>query len=317
MRGRLLVNPASGNDRGALLLPLINARLRTVLDDLDVTLTIDEHDVERGAQRAAADGCDALYVAGGDGTINAAVRGLLASGHDPLTLPIGVIPVGTGNDFAKSLGLGDVAETAIEGLLEWRTIAADVGFLNDQPFINVSAGGFVAEVSERTTEGLKDVVGRLAYIVGGARALAETQPFTATVRVAAAGDQQPPTAAKTFDIRMFAVCNARLIGGGYPIAPRAMIDDGLLDVLIVPAMSLLDFGGVLQGIAAGEPDRVAGVEHFRTPAFDLEFSRSVRVNRDGEVLEARSCRYRIRERALRFFCGAEPHANAQPTVDGR
>lgn len=310
MRARLIVNPASGADRALELLPLLNRKLTTLVRDLDITITTESDDAVRAAVRAVADRCDALYVAGGDGTLNAALRGL-ASGGDGLRMPIGIIPFGTGNDFANALGLGEEPEPALETLLDARVIDVDVGMLNDRPFVNTSAGGFVADVTDIITESLKDRTGKLSYLIGGARALLGTEPFSA--RVVVHGD--PPEAhawSDEVELQMFAACNARTIGGGYPIAPAAMIDDGLLDVLLVRRMPTFEFVGVLQRIASGNYAGDDRVLHFRTAAFDLEFNRTIRVNTDGELLQADRCRYIVRPRAARFFCGLAPHAAAIP-----
>ncbi len=315
MRARLIANPKSGTDRAPELLPLINERLRRIVRDLDVTVTANIEDAERGAARAVEDGCDAVYVAGGDGTLNAVLRTFTRM-EQPPRIPIGVIPVGTGNDFAKALDLGEEPVAALEKLLERRVIDVDVGMLNDRPFANTSAGGFIADVSGTVTEGLKDVTGKLAYIIGGARALFGTEPFSARLILNGEPGAETPQPARTLaaslEIQMFAVCNARFIGGGYVIAPDALIDDGLLDVLVVPRMPMLEFVGVLQRIAAGSDPGHADVMHFRAGSFDLEFSRQARVNTDGELFEAQHCRYRVRRGGARFFCGAEPHAVARP-----
>jgi diacylglycerol kinase (ATP) len=295
-------------DRVTTSLPLINERLRTIVRDLDITLTASADDAERAAARAADDGCDALYVAGGDGTLNAVLRGLAA--RDALrAMPIGVIPFGTGNDFVKALDVGDQPDLALEALVASRVIDVDIGMLNDRPFANTSAGGFIADVSEQVTESLKDVTGKLAYLIGGAKALFGTAPFTARLIINDA--RHGGEAARALDMQMFVASNARFIGGGYEIAPRALIDDGLLDVLVVPRMSMLDFVGVLQGLAAGDV-RHPEVLHFRGASFDLEFDRAVHVNADGELLEASCCRYRVLPAAARFFCGPNPHARQQP-----
>lgn len=309
-RARLIANPKSGMDRVSAGLPLIEERLRTIVRDLDITITVSAGDAAQAALRAVDDGCDALYVAGGDGTLNAALRGLAS--RDALgALPIGVIPFGTGNDFVKALDLGEQPEGALDALLASRLIDTDIGMLNDRPFANTSAGGFVADVTEQVTETLKDVTGKLAYLIGGARALFGTVPFTARLTVNEAVPRGMHDAAEALDVQMFVASNARFIGGGYEIAPAALIDDGLLDVLVVPRMPMLDFVGVLQGLAAGDvthPD----VLHFRAASFDLEFDRAVHVNADGELLEARSCHYRVRPAAARFFCGPNPHATQRP-----
>ena len=112
--------------------------------------------------------------------------------------------------------------------------------------------------------------------------------------------------------RLFAVCNARFIGGGYPVAPQASLDDGLMDVLVVPQMPTLEFLAVLQRIAAGDEGEAGLLVRFRAASLDLEFSRIVRVNTDGEVLETPAAHYRIHRRAARFFSGPEPFAASRP-----
>ncbi len=312
MRARLIVNPTSGADRAPLLLTRINETLRTLVRDLDITITRDADDAARAAARAIEERCDALYVAGGDGTLNIVLRALLETSAEACAIPIGVIPLGTGNDFAKALGLGDDPDGALEALLAARVVDVDVGTVNGRSFVNTSAGGFVADVSEAVTEGLKDVTGKLAYLIGGARALLGSEPFAARLTLPGGGDGHGW--AGDVELQMFAICNARFIGGGYPIAPAALIDDGLLDVFLVKRMPLLEFVRVLQTIAAGEHQDDERVQHFRASAFDLEFDRVVRVNTDGELLQAGRCHYRVRPRAARFFCGAHPHAKMAPAA---
>jgi diacylglycerol kinase family enzyme len=103
-----------------------------------------------------------------------------------------------------------------------------------------------------------------------------------------------------------------MIGGGYAIAPGALIDDGRLDVLLVPGMPLLEFVAALQQIAAGYGAADERVRRFRASAFALRFSRVVRVNIDGELLEADRCTYAVQHRAAQFFCGPRPRASAEP-----
>jgi diacylglycerol kinase (ATP) len=309
MRARLIVNPSSGTDLAPQLLPLVNERLRTIVTDLDITMTTGVADVERAAARALEEKCDALYVAGGDGTVNAALRRIALDEAPPMA--IGVIPFGTGNDFSKALGLGEDPEAAVEMLLDRRVVAVDIGMLNDRLFVNTSAGGFIADVSAELTEGLKDAAGKLAFVIGSARALFGTDPFSAQLSAGpgSSGDPVPVTA---LDIQMFAVCNSRFIGGGYVLAPDAVIDDGLVDVLVVPRMPMLEFIVVLQRLASGSDPGHPGVVRFRSSSFDFEFSRRTRVNIDGELLETDSCRYRVRHAAATFFCGPEPLTVAKP-----
>lgn len=307
MRAWLIVNPRSGADRAPELLPLITERLRTRVTDLDVTVTAGEADIARAATRASQDGCELLFIAGGDGTVNIAVRAVAAVPGALERTAFGIIPAGTGNDFAKALGLGEVAEPALDLLLDAQIIDVDLGVLNDRPFVNVSAGGFVADVSAILTEPLKDATGKLSYVIGGARALLGREPFSADIAVPGG---QPYSGA--LEVQMFAVCNARLIGGGYPIAPAALIDDGQLDVFLVKRTATIEFVALLQKIAAGEHAQDDRILHFRAPALELIFDRAVNVNIDGELLQTDRCRYHVRHRAARFLCGPRPHAAAPP-----
>jgi diacylglycerol kinase (ATP) len=307
VRARLIVNPTSGADRAPELLPLVTERLRALVTDLDVTTTTGEADIARAAAGAAEDRREMLFIAGGDGTVNIAVRAVSGVAGGLERTAFGIIPAGTGNDFAKALGLGEAAEPALDLLLDARVIDVDLGVMNDRPFVNASAGGFVADVSAVLTEPLKDATGKLAYIIGGARALLGREPFSTHVAVPAGQPYSAP-----LELQMFAVCNARMIGGGYPMAPAALIDDGELDVFLVKRTPTIEFLALLQKIAAGEHAQDDRILHFRAAALELVFDRLVNVNIDGEVLQADRCRYQVRRRAARFLCGPRPHATAHP-----
>ena len=315
MRAHLIVNPSSGADRAVDMLPLMRSRLGSLFEELIVTVTAGADDLGKAAERTVAENCAALYVAGGDGTVNGAVRGMLDASPSP-SIPIGIIPFGTGNDFSKALGLGDEPERALDHLVDPHVVAADVGVMNDRPFINASAGGLIAETSGVATPALKDIAGKVAYLMGGARALFTVDPLSVRLLVASdrpmegSGRELLPVGESA--VQMFAVCNAPFIGGGYAIAPDALLDDGLLDVVVVPRMPVLELLGTLQRIAAsGEPGR-DDVMSFRSARFDLVFDRLARVNIDGEVLEADRCVYRVRSGGAWFFCGPEPRAVSAP-----
>ena len=102
-------------------------------------------------------------------------------------------------------------------------------------------------------------------------------------------------------LTIFAVCNSRLIGGGRIIAPEASIDYGLFDVCLVEEMPTFEFLGLLTRIANGDYVGDDRVTYFRTPDVDLTFARPTKVNTDGEVLEATSCRYDLLPAALRII----------------
>lgn len=295
------------------MLPLMRARLGALFRELVVTVTGDAQDLRVAAARTVAEDFAALYVAGGDGTLNGVLRGVFDA-RLARAIPIGVIPFGTGNDFSKALGLGDEPETALDRLMDPHVLPVDVGVMNDRPFINSSAGGLIAEASDAVTPALKDIAGRVAYLIGGARALFSAEPLGVHLLVAAGSATEGPELlpAGQSAVQMFAACNAPFIGGGHAIAPDALIDDGLLDVIVVPRMPFVELLTTLQRIAAsGDPGR-SDVLSFRSAAFDLIFDRRARVNVDGEVLETDRCAYRVRSGGAWFFCGPKPLARTSP-----
>lgn len=321
-RSRLIVNPSSGKDRGPHYLPAINSALRDSFGTLEIVMTIGSGDGEETAVRAIEDGCTRLFVAGGDGTLNEVVNGLLkAQALD--RVPIGLLPLGTGNDFARMLHLSEDPEEALAALAERREVAVDVGTLNGRAFINASGGGFISEVSEAVDDHLKAVAGRLAFLIGGARVVFHYEPVLTRVRVPADGfralsyeaeDRQAEGEGwrdfggdRVLETRlhMFAVCNAKQIGGGRLIAPHARVDDGWLDVCLVDAMPAMEFVGLLRKVATGGSHLGdARVRYFRVREMEMTFEHPVKVNTDGELLEADRCVYRVLPGAARFLAAA-------------
>lgn len=304
MRSRLIVNPVSGANTGPDHLPELNQLLRQAFGELDIVMTVGRGDAAAAAESAARDGYERIFIAGGDGTLNEVLNGVAAANALD-RVAFGVLPLGTGNDFAAALGIPADLPEALDVLRKGISIAVDLGQLDQRVFANVSAGGFIAEVSEATGPGLKTVAGKLAYLLAGAQVVLEYEPVHASVRALLENGRE---LRHHLDLYLFAVCNSRLIGGGRLIAPDAVIDDGLLDVCLVEAMPTLEFIGLLTRVADGDHLRDPRVRYFRASAVDFSFSRPIHVNSDGEVLCASACRYSLRPRAARFLAGAAPYA---------
>ena len=295
MKSKLILNPLAGTDAAPDHLARMNEQLRHRIGTLDIVITVAEGDASETARQAVQDGYDHLFIAGGDGTLNEALNGVAsAGGLDAVTF--GVIPLGTGNDFATALGLPDDVEAAIDQLLGSDAVLVDVGRLNDRYFVNVSAGGFLAEVSDAVNPRLKTVAGKLAYLIGGAQVILEYEPVRAQLRRV-----DGAAAPEDMALYAFAVCNSRLVGGGRLIAPDALVDDGELDVCLIHAMPTLEFLTLLRRVSDGEHVEDDRVAYFRTRELELAFDRPIKVNTDGQVLEADRCCYRILPRAARFL----------------
>ncbi len=306
MKSRLIVNPVSGTDAAPDYLQAINERLRAGVGELDIVMTVAQGDAERLAEESVRADYERLFVAGGDGTLNEVLNGVSRVEGALERIVFGLIPLGTGNDFARALGLSETVDEAVGTLLEGRVVRADVGQLNERRFINVSAGGFIAEVSDAVDPQLKTVAGKLAYLIGGAQVLFDYEPFVARVR---AEDADGRTTEREFELQMFAACNSRMVGGGRLIAPDALIDDGVLDFCFVESMPMLEFVRLLTTVSTGDHVEDERVAYFRARALDIEFARKIKVNTDGEVLETERCRYRTHTRAARFLAGDAPYTS--------
>jgi diacylglycerol kinase (ATP) len=298
VKALLIVNPTAGGETAADHVPMMRERLGAAVSELDVVVTQGEGDAMRAGERAAREGCERLFVAGGDGTLNEALNGVAQVDGGLARVTFGIVPLGTGNDFASAIGLADEPEAAIAQLLAGRPRTIDVGRVNGRCFVNISAGGFIAEVSEAVPSKLKTVLGKLAYLVGGARVLADYEPVHAEVHATA---QDGTPVLPQVSLYAFAVCNSRLIGGGRVIAPHAAIDDGWLDVCLIHAMPTLEFVALLRRVAGGDHLDDERVTYFRTREMEMTFARRLNVNTDGQVLEADRCRYEVLPGALRMI----------------
>ena len=306
-RARLIVNPSSGRERATEYAWAICTRLREKYDGVEIALTMGDGDAERAAVQAVKDGCSTIFVAGGDGTLNETVNGIAGIGAlDRVTF--GIVPLGTGNDFAAALGIPTEIEEALVILLAGKTVAVDLGRVNGRHFLNTSGGGFIAEVSVAVTPGLKTIAGRLAYLVGGATTLMEYEPITVTVTA------NPGHVRVGLGLYAFAVCNSRLIGGGRLIAPEASIDDGLLDVCLIESMSTLEFVALARKVAGGDHVNDPRVRYLKASSVVIEADREIRINTDGEVLEARRCEYSVLPGAATFLAGEAPFADADAAL---
>ena len=293
MKTRLIVNPVSGSDQAALHLPAINERLRLAFGQVDIAMTVAEGDGEQAARRAAEDGYRVMVVVGGDGTLNEVLNGVAAAGALDDTA-FGLVAMGTGNDFAGLMDLPDDPEAAADRVIAGRERRVDLGMLNDRVFVNASAGGFIAEVSDALTPAMKTLAGRLGYIIAGAGVLTWFEPPSAEVTI---GTEE----LHARHYQLFAVCNGQTIGGGHRVAPRARLDDGLLDACFVEASTMPELVGLLRRMSNGEhlDDELVTYRQFTTA--ELSFDRVIKVNTDGEVRETATCRYRILPGKARFL----------------
>jgi len=265
-------------------------------------VTWESGDARRFAAEAARRGTDAVLAVGGDGTLNEVLNGVLGT-----EAPLGVLPLGTANDFARQIGVPDDPRAALALLVEQEPRPIDVGLLNDRAFLNVSSAGIGAETTAETSAGIKGVLGPLAYALTGVKKLASEYEgrharFTG------------PDFSREVEYLLFAVGNARATGAGVTIAPLAEFDDGLLDLCIVEPVARAAFAGLLLELRRGDHLERDGVHYVQTPWVRVESEAPVAVNVDGEALSLTTLEYRVAHRAVRVLA---PRAPGEPDLPDR
>lgn len=267
---------------------------------VEVRVTFEAGDATRMAgdavAAAKAGALDTIVAGGGDGTVNEVFAAALAAGPPP-GCSFGVLPLGTANDFAHSVGLPVEDLTAALRLVTTSPARAiDIGRLDGRRFVNLVSGGFGSRVTVETDPELKRRIGGLAYVVTGVSRFRELSASRG--RFVAEGFEWEGS------FLALAIGNGRQAGGGIPLCPEAMLDDGLLDLMILPevapearldALTQL----LLQGQAA-----IPGFQvRTRSPWIEFSSDKELYVNLDGEPVRTHAFRVECESAALRVHVG--------------
>jgi diacylglycerol kinase (ATP) len=180
------------------------------------------------ARIAAEEGAHVVVAAGGDGTVGEVANGLIGT---PAAL--GVLPMGTGNDFARTLGVGNDISRAARAIVFGTQKRVDIGRIGEGHFVNVAGCGFDAEVSKRVNRGFRRLRGTTAYIAAVFETLGTFRPAEITLEIDGVIFEEVAM--------LCAVANAKSYGGGMLVAPDATLDDGLFDVVVVGNVSPVEF----------------------------------------------------------------------------
>ena len=285
-RWRLILNGKSAGDDD------LRAAVQTLRESgiaLEVRVTWEDGDAERYVAEAIADGVDTVIAAGGDGTLSEVAATLAHREANAEALPsLGLVPLGTANDFATAAGIPDGPLAALQLVREVAAAPLDLLRIDADDgthwCANLASGGFGTEVTVETDEGLKKMLGGLAYLITGIARLGRIDPLQARLR--------GPDFAWEGDLIALGIGNGRQAGGGQALCPDALVDDGQLDLTIVPDLSgdvAATVGTLIKEGKHAALDRVA--TRIRLPWVELASDEPLTLNLDGEPVASR--RFRV------------------------
>jgi diacylglycerol kinase (ATP) len=303
-RTLLVVNPASRAGATERRFASIERQLREALGDYDLAWTKGPRDAVRIAREAATAGYARLLVGGGDGTASEIATGLLGAGRNE-DVTLGFLPLGTGGDLLRTLGVPRSLGGALEILRAGQTREIDAGRLDYTDdagqraqtfFVNETSAGLAGLVAQLVTRATKSLGATGSFLLGTLRGLARYQPHAARVRVDGELAHAGPLVLAT-------ASNGRYFGGGMYVAPHASLADGLFHAVIIPGMSKPELLRRLPSLYAGKHLGAPGVRELLGRVVEVEplASEAHRFECDGEPLGSSPLRAEVVPRALRVI----------------
>jgi len=284
-RGLLLLNPRArrGRDMAAeVRRQLERAGLEIIERRLSEPSGIGE------LVRAEQPAVDRVIAAGGDGTLNAVLQGIVGTG-----LPLGILPLGTANNLARTLEIPATLERAAEVAAGDHVRTIDLGRVNDHYFFTTASLGLSVQITEALTHRTKQRWGALAYGVAAFRALSRARPFHA--EIAWSGGRR---ASRTIQV---VVGNGRYYGSALPVADDAAIDDARLDLYTLEIRHWWELIGLVPALRRGRQAEKESVEALRSTEFEIRTRTAMKINVDGEIAARTPARVRVIPAALKVF----------------
>jgi diacylglycerol kinase (ATP) len=290
---KLIANPIAGRGKGRKALPAAEEALRHQGLQFKTEVTSRPLEAMEIARRAAEEGCELVVALGGDGTSHEVANGLLSSGNSEVAL--GMIPIGTGNDFADMFNTPtDLAQVALR-IREGKTRLIDVGWINDRYFVNIVGVGFDALVSIQALKIQHVLRGFPLYLAAVFITLKEYQIPHITVEFDGERLSMPMT--------MINVANGKREGGGFLIAPDAQNDDGIFDICLARGLGRLGILRLLPEVIKGTHVDKEPVTMAKAKRVILDSPDPLPVHADGEIIytEAHHLEIEIIPRRLRVI----------------
>lgn len=280
----LLIINGKGAGNPALREAVYNRRAEGV--SLAVRVTWEHGDADRYVAEAIELGVETVIACGGDGTINEVATALTR--HDAIARPaLGIVPLGTANDFATSCGIPLEIDLALSLAVEGRAVDIDLACVNDQRyFINMATGGFGTRITTETPEKLKSALGGVSYFIHGLLRMDTLKADSCEITGEGFAWQG--------NALVIGIGNGRQAGGGQEICPDALINDGLLQLRLLTSEELLP--SFLRSLLDGEENK--NILSTSTPWLEINALHEMTFNLDGEPLSGKHFRIDVIANAL-------------------
>ena len=269
---RLIYNPTSGREQFKQSLPEVLQKFEEAGYVTSTHATTAPDDGRTAAVKACQLGIDLLVVAGGDGTVSEVINGMAQCENRPT---LGVIPVGTVNDYASALNISDDIFEAIDTILNGVSVDIDVGKMNDKYFMNISGGGKITEVSYEAPSRLKSIIGPLAYYVKGIEFL--PQMTSSEIRIEYDGEVFQGK------VMLFLIGLTNSIGGFDKLVPEPIFNNGYFSLFIVKESSIIELAQLMTLASRGEHMDHPKLLYIRAKDIKIEDeNNAMQLNLDGE-----------------------------------
>lgn len=239
---------------------------------------------------------DLVILGGGDGTLNAAASALVET-----RLPLGILPLGTANDLARTLGIPPQPDAAAKVITDGHLRSLDLGDVNGRLFFNVASIGFSAKLAKHLTAEAKKRWGKLGYAIAAFNLLRQSRPFSVDIDHDGVVER-----VRTVQV---AVGNGRFYGGGMAVSADAEPDDGMLDVYSLEVEHWWELLALAPSLRRGTQGRWRKVRTFRATRLSLTTRRTHDVNTDGDLSTETPAHFQIHKAALRVFAPASGRAD--------
>ncbi|MDH2896392.1 MULTISPECIES: lipid kinase YegS [Rahnella] len=283
----------NGKGAGNEELRIAIGALRKEGEDLNVRVTWEYGDAARYVDEAIELGCETVIAGGGDGTINE-VAGALAQYEGQRRPVLGIVPLGTANDFATACNIPLEPEQALQLAVKGRAVDIDLAKVNDQHFfINMATGGFGTRITTETPEKLKAALGGVSYFIHGLLRLDTLKADRCEIR--------GPDFRWEGDALVIGIGNGRQAGGGQQICPDALINDGLLQLRLLTSEELLP--SFLRSLLNNEENK--NIVSASLPWLEITAPHDMTFNLDGEPLTGKQFKIEVLSSAIQ--CRLPPH----------